>query len=103
MIKSTTVAELKKWLANNEAILIDVREPGEHSISNIECATLIPLNDISHDKLPELNGKKLVLHCRSGMRSSSACQKLLLENSALELYNLEGGIMAWEKSDNSNK
>lgn len=103
MIKSTTVKELKKWLDNNEAILIDVREPGEHSVSNIECATLIPLSGISHDKLPELNGKKLVIHCRSGMRSSNACKKLLAEDSSLELYNLDGGIMAWEKHGHSTK
>lgn len=103
MIKSTTVNELKQWLDNDEALLIDVREPGEYSASNIECATLIPLSNISHDKLPKLNGKKLVIHCRSGMRSANACKKLLTENSELEVYNLEGGIMAWEKDGNATK
>ena len=97
MMKSTTVTELKKWLDNDEAILVDVREPGEHSASNIECATLIPLSDICHDKLPKSNGKKLVIHCRSGMRSAKACNKLLASNPELEVYNLEGGIVAWQK------
>jgi rhodanese-related sulfurtransferase len=31
------------------------------------------------------------------MRSYKACEKLLSEDPNLEIYNLEGGIAAWEK------
>lgn len=95
MIPSITVDELKNWLANDEAILVDVREPAEFEGAHIKEANLIPLGHICVSKLPELGDKKLVLQCKSGMRSSNACQKLLQENPELTLFNLDGGILAW--------
>ena len=98
MIPSINVNELKQWLDNDEAILIDVREPAEHSATNIKQATLIPLSDICAKKLPSVGEKKLVLHCKSGMRSTKACAKLLGENPDLIIHNLEGGILAWQNA-----
>ena len=86
---------LKKWLKNNEAVLIDVRELAEYQESKIDQAHLIPLGEISINSLPDFKNKKLVLHCRSGKRSLTAGAKLLEENPKLEIYNLEGGISAW--------
>lgn len=86
---------LKHWLERGEAVLVDVREPAEHAAQHIAGAACLPLGDISVQKLPEAQGKKLVLHCQGGKRSTSACQKLLADNPQLELYNLEGGMMAW--------
>ena len=39
-----------------------------------------------------------MLHCKAGKRGGSACEKLIAEDSSLELYNLDGGIEAWEKA-----
>jgi rhodanese-related sulfurtransferase len=86
---------LRKWLANGEAILIDVREPSEYATVRIPGAHLIPLGEIDLTKLPKHAGKKLVIHCGGGKRSHSACEKLLTEIPSLELYNVEGGIRAW--------
>ena len=86
---------LKKWLKNDEAVLIDVRELAEYQESKIDQAHLIPLGEISINSLPDFKNKKLVLHCRSGKRSLTAGAKLLEENPKLEIYNLEGGIIAW--------
>jgi rhodanese-related sulfurtransferase len=95
MMKIVDVKTLKQWLANNEVVLIDVREPQEYVESNIPQAKLIPLGIITRDALPELSGKKLVIHCRSGKRSATACEKLISEDPTLDIYNLEGGILAW--------
>ena len=86
---------LKKWLKNDEAVLIDVRELAEYQESKIDQAHLIPLGEISINSLPDFKNKKLVLHCRSGKRSLTAGNKLLEENPKLEIFNLEGGIIAW--------
>ncbi len=96
-IKNVNAKTLKQWLENKEAVLIDVRETGEAQAKSIPDANLVPLAKVSKNNLPELANKKLVLHCASGKRSSMACQKLLQEDSGLEIYNLEGGIAAWEK------
>lgn len=94
-IKTVDAVTLKRWIDNGEAVVVDVREPAEHAAENIEGATLVPLSSISKQALPDITGKKLVVHCRSGNRGTSACQKLLAEDPSLEIYNLEGGISAW--------
>ena len=94
-IKTVDAATLKRWIDRDEAVVVDVREPAEHAAKNISGATLLPLGGISKSKLPETGDKKLVVHCQSGKRSTSACEKLLAEDPSLEIYNLEGGISAW--------
>jgi len=94
-IKTVDSTTLKRWINNGEAVVIDVREPAEHAAENISGSTLLPLGRISRSVLPETGKKKLVVHCRSGKRSASACEKLLAEDPELEIYNLEGGISAW--------
>lgn len=94
-MKEITVQELKAMMDNNEEFqLIDVREPHEFDIANLN-GELYPMG-----KVPELDDeisrdKKVVVHCRSGARSGQAVmyleKKLGLEN----LYNLKGGILAW--------
>ena len=71
---------------------------GEYAAVHIAEAKLIPLNTLEKDKLPELNNRKLIIHCHIGRRGGAACEKLLLSNPNLDVYNLEGGITAWEKA-----
>jgi rhodanese-related sulfurtransferase len=94
-INTVNAETLKRWMDSGEAVVIDVREPAEHAAENIKGATLIPLSRVSRAALPEVTGKKLVIHCRSGKRAGNACEKLLAEDPNLEIYNLEGGISAW--------
>lgn len=94
-IKTIDAPTLKQWLANNEALLIDVREPGEYTAARITGATLIPLVTVTVAALPEAHGRKIVLHCHLGRRSLHACHQLLVDAPDLEVYNLEGGIAAW--------
>jgi len=96
VMQSIRVEELQSKLRNQEVILIDVREPGEYQTECIAEATHIPLGEISVDKLPRQD-KPIVIHCRSGARSQKACEKLLQQNPELQLYSLEGGIVAWQQ------
>ncbi len=102
-IKNIDSKTLKKWLDNNEAIIVDVRELAEHQASRIEGSNLVSLANICKKSLPQCQDKKLVLHCHAGRRSQSACQKLLAEDDDLEIYNLEGGISAWIAAGNAIK
>lgn len=95
-IKTVDAPTLTRWLAEGEAVLVDVREPAEYAALHIYGATLLPLPQISSSSLPACAGKKLVIHCQKGGRGQTACQKLLQENPALEIYNLEGGVQAWQ-------
>ncbi|HUO44216.1 MAG TPA: rhodanese family protein [Burkholderiales bacterium] len=98
MIHSIDPLRLKQWLERGEAVLIDVREPAEYRAAHIPAATLLPLGQVGRTALPGVDGKKLVMHCKAGKRGQEACDKLTRENTSLEVYNLEGGIEAWEKA-----
>lgn len=94
-VKNIDSKTLNQWLKNNEAIVVDVREPAEHAAEKISESNLLPLSSVNKQSLPKSNNKKIVLHCRSGGRSLSAYKKLIQEDPQLEIYNLEGGISAW--------
>ncbi len=94
---------LKQWLEKDEAIVVDVREPSEHSTGVIPGAVLMPLATVSLRAIPNLRGRKLVLQCRSGARSQTAGETLLKEKPDLEVYNLAGGILEWAAAGNAVK
>lgn len=95
-IKSLDALTANEWLNNNEAILIDVREPKEYKEVHIAGAHLIPIQTLDITKLPQNDHKKIIVHCKLGKRGAMACEKLLADNPNLDIYNLEGGITAWE-------
>lgn len=98
-VKSISPIVANEWLSNNEAILIDVRESIEHDEIHIAGAHLIPSGTITINKLPiDINNKKIIVHCMHGKRSSMVCEKLLSRDPNLDIYNLDGGIVAWENA-----
>ncbi len=98
MIEQITPNTAKSWLEKGEACLIDVRELAEYQQNSIKGSILIPRSDISADKLPEeYKGKKIIIHCQMGGRSNKACSKLEAEDPSLKLYNMQGGILAWQE------
>ena len=97
-VKTTDAVTLKRWLDNGEAVLVDVREPAEYAAARIAAATPVPLASVCIAALPAAPGKKLVVHCHAGVRSRTACEKLLAEDPNLNVYNLAGGISAWAQA-----
>jgi len=87
-------------LYNDDALVIDVREDKEWADGHIPRATHIPLGQLKA-KLGELEKHKshpILVSCRSGMRSARACG--LLKKAGFEtVYNLEGGMIAWERAN----
>ena len=93
-MKEITVQELKKLKDSGADFqLIDVREPHEYDICNLQ-GELIPQGDIP-DSVDR--NKKVVIHCRSGARSGNMVQWLEDNHDFENLYNLKGGILAWAR------
>jgi len=94
-VPSITAARLREILSGSfDGLLIDVREPHEHAVSQIEEARLIPLRELP-SRLGELpRDREIIVHCKSGARSARAV-KLLLESGFPRVINLQGGIDAW--------
>ena len=92
-----SVHDLKAMQDNGEDIfLVDVREPNEYEIVSIPGATLIPkgefLNGSALERLPQ--DKKIVLHCKSGVRSAEALA--VVKNAGFsDAVHVGGGIVAW--------
>ncbi|TYB46729.1 adenylyltransferase/sulfurtransferase MoeZ [Actinomadura chibensis] len=92
-----TVLDLKGMQDRGEDIfLVDVREPNEYEIVSIPGATLIPkgdfLNGSALERLPQ--DKKIVLHCKSGVRSAEALA--VVKNAGFaDAVHVGGGILAW--------
>lgn len=96
-MKEVTVQELKKLMDEGADFqLIDVREPHEYDICNIE-GELIPQGEIpgSVDRISK--DKQVIIHCRSGARSGNMVQWLEKNHGFTNLYNLQGGILAWAR------
>jgi adenylyltransferase/sulfurtransferase len=101
-MKEISVQELQQLKqSGSDFQLIDVREPHEYDICNLE-GELIPLAEVPHNVEKISKTKKVVIHCRSGARSGQAVQWLEKNHKFENLYNLKGGILAWAKEiDNS--
>ncbi|MFA7325532.1 MAG: thioredoxin [Candidatus Kapaibacterium sp.] len=78
------------------AQLVDVRTPEEYNSGHIESSLNLNVYDSNFDKeISKLDKSKPVfLYCRSGGRSSSAASKLV-DMGFTEIYDLQGGITAW--------
>jgi adenylyltransferase/sulfurtransferase len=74
--------------------LIDVREPHELAISEIEGAELIPLGQLAANLSKLDTAQEVVLMCKAGTRSTRALE-LLLGAGFRKVKNLKGGINAW--------
>lgn len=95
--ESVSPKQAQTLLANDKDVfLLDVRTPEEFAEEHIEGATLIPLDALNDSvgKLQEVKKKKIVVYCKSGMRSVAA-SRILTNNSFVPL-NLEGGINEWK-------
>lgn len=75
--------------------MVDVREADELvSDGRIAGALHVPLGALS-ERAGDLAGERLVIVCRSGARSAMAADAL--RASGFEAYNVDGGILRWER------
>ena len=90
-----TALELAAQLKKNPSLqLIDVREPHEREISNLEGSNLIPLGQFA-SRLSELNSAdEMVIFCKAGTRSVRALE-ILASAGFKKVKNLKGGLNAW--------
>jgi rhodanese-related sulfurtransferase/rubrerythrin len=97
-VNSMDPDEVKAFLAEHPEgayTLLDVRQPGEYEESHLPGAKLVPLPQLN-EALGELDSEKPTLvYCAIGGRSRVAAQ-LLSGYGFKEVYNLAGGIKAFQ-------
>ena len=99
------MTELENWapervktaLDAGEIVLIDVRTPQEYMTEHVEGALLMPMAFFNVNSLPSQEGKRIVLHCGSGVRSGKMAEQMK-EAGLAPLAHMEGGFGAWKSA-----
>ena len=92
--------ESVKLINHEDAVVIDVRENKEYHSGHILNSIHIPQGNLASriTELEKYKSKPIIVGCRSGHRSGHACA--LLKKQGFEtVYNLKGGVMAWQSAN----
>ena len=94
--QNLTVSDFDKKIHEGNVQLVDVRTPEEYAEKHLKDAVNINFNaDDFVDMISKLDKSKPVLvYCLSGGRSAKA-SALISKKGYTQVYNLDGGIMAW--------
>jgi NADPH-dependent 2,4-dienoyl-CoA reductase/sulfur reductase-like enzyme/rhodanese-related sulfurtransferase len=79
-------------LQKSGTVIVDVRTDDENQAGAIPGALLIPVNDL-RERISEVVGKDIVVHCAVGQRGHTAVQ--LLKGYGIKARNLSGGYTTW--------
>ena len=87
----------RRRAANEDFVLLDVREPDEVTTASIAWARTIPMGDVPQrlDELP--HDKPIAVLCHGGGRSGRVTT-FLNQNGFPNAVNVAGGIDAWSTS-----
>ena len=101
-MKNISPMELKAMMdSGNEFQLIDIRDDYEYNICCIggEKINMYSISD-NIEKISRNN--KVVIYCRTGLRSGNIVKFLEESFSFDNVYNLDGGIMKWKNDVDSS-
>jgi rhodanese-related sulfurtransferase len=99
-VKDANTNDALQLINHKNAFVLDVREQAEYEAGHLLNAKLIPLTKLKEriGELEKYKERPLVVVCRSGNRSSTACA-ILSKRGFNQAYNLAGGMMAWQKAN----
>ncbi|MBF0263710.1 MAG: rhodanese-like domain-containing protein [Gammaproteobacteria bacterium] len=92
-----TPLEVVQIINKENTVVVDVREPSEFEAGHIADSVHIPLGQVKSrlNELDKYKNQTIVVSCRSGHRSSRAVS-ILRRSGYEQVFNLKGGIVAWE-------
>jgi rhodanese-related sulfurtransferase len=76
-------------------LVLDIRNPGEWETRHIPQSLNIPLNRIQERIAEVPRGRRIVVHCAGGYRSSIAVS-VLQQYGITNLIEMAGGLAAWD-------
>jgi len=100
-LASISVKRLAELAQQGTVEVIDVRTPVEFREVHADCAKNVPLDSLDPKQVVDArNGsgdQPLYVICRSGNRSTKACQKFI-DAGYSNVVNVEGGTNAWDEA-----
>ena len=100
LAEKLSLEEYETLMANTKKLqLVDVRTPEEFQAGHITDAVMIDFKSADfREKVKSLKKRKPVaVYCKSGNRSGQAFA-ILQEMGFRKIYDLEGGITAWQQA-----
>ncbi|MBI3222435.1 MAG: rhodanese-like domain-containing protein [Nitrosomonadales bacterium] len=99
-IREVDCSAALQLINHKDALVLDVREEKEYQSGHVLNSMLIPLFKLNEriGELEKYRDRPVIVMCRSGNRSTSACA-LLGKQGFTQVYNLAGGITAWQKAN----
>jgi len=90
----------KKLKEAKDPVLIDVRTPGEYAQGHLANAISMDIysNDFKSRASKLDKSKPVFVYCKAGSRSDSAAD-VLSDLGFKEIYDLNGGIISWQKAN----
>ncbi|MGA8216946.1 MAG: rhodanese-like domain-containing protein, partial [Solirubrobacterales bacterium] len=103
-IENLRPAEVAEEIGRGEALLVDVREPGETADGIIPGATLAPRGMLEFHADPETpyhldafdRDRRVIVYCAAGSRSALGAAALQ-ELGYRDVAHLQGGLKAWRE------
>jgi rhodanese-related sulfurtransferase len=90
-------AEATHLINREDALVVDVREPGEYAAGHILGAKSVPLSRLDDGDLAKRKERPVIVYCDTGERASKAIAGLKKQGFA-RVVNLTGGIKAWQQA-----
>jgi rhodanese-related sulfurtransferase len=93
---NVTAPALKQMLDGKDFFFVNVHIPYEGEIARTDA--FIPFDQVEKqlNRLPTKKDAKIVLYCQSG-RMSDIAARTLVRHGYTNLWNLEGGMVAWRQ------
>jgi len=92
-------AEATRLLNHENATMIDMRTDKDYREGHIANAINVPTGNADIPAtLNKYRERPVVVYCQRGQRSIAFCKKLSKQGFA-SVYNLKGGVLAWQKAD----
>jgi rhodanese-related sulfurtransferase len=98
-VKDVTPAEATRLINHEQAMLIDMRADKDYRDGHIVNAVHVPeSNGQIPAALDKHRERPLIVYCQRGQRSKAVCNRLSKQGFA-SVYNLQGGVLAWQKAE----
>lgn len=99
-IKAVGPAEATGLINHQDAVVLDIRDEGEFAQGHILNSIHVPSASLKDPPkiLEKYKDKPIIVGCRSGSRSAAAGRQLRKQGFAT-VYNLSGGILAWQNAN----
>ena len=96
---SISPKQASEMYAERKAVIVDVRDDSEWNEQHIPGAIHIPLAQLNGriSELKQYKDTTVITQCKAGGRSAKALE-VLKSVGFTKVYNMDGGIMAWDKA-----